>query len=280
VSSRGLILGGGGTTGIAWATGVLFGLQEQGVDVLRAHRIIGTSAGSAVAAQITSEVSFSELFLRHADPSKQNKELNPQSRQLQEFAETLLPLMNIADVAERIRRIAAAALAATTVEESARRAVIEERLPCHHWPSAFPLSVVAVDTQSCQTTLFDRHSDVSLVDAVAASCAVPGIWPPVTIKGRRYMDGGVRSPDNADLARDCTVVLIISPMGLQANRGLFAEIAALHERGARTRLIEPDPAAQEAIGLNPFDPQRRAPAAHAGRQQGLALGKDVAAFWN
>ena len=51
--------------------------------------------------------------------------------------------------------------------------------------------------------VFDAASDVRLLDAVGASCAVPGIWPPVTINGRRYIDGGIRSAANADLAAGC-----------------------------------------------------------------------------
>jgi NTE family protein len=278
LNNRALVLGGGGVTGIAWTTGLLFGLHEQGVDVLRAHRLIGTSAGATVGAQITSGVPFSDLFQRQADPARQCRELNPQPQQLQALAATLLPLMNITDGAERIRRIAEVALASETVEERERRAVIEDRLPSHRWPEQ-SFSVVAVDTQSYQTTLFDRHSDANLVDAVAASCAVPGIWPAVTIMGRRYMDGGVRSPDNADLATDCTVVLVLSPVGLRGNHGLEAQVATLQRNGAAVHVIEPDAASRIAIGQNPFDLQMRAPTARAGHLQGCALGKDIAAFW-
>jgi NTE family protein len=274
-----LILGGGGVTGIAWTTGVVLGLHEQGVDLLRAHRIIGTSAGSTVGAQITSGIPFSELFAQQTDSAKQSKEINPEPQQLRAFAANLLPLMNITNDAERIRRIAEIALASKTIDESARRAVIEDRLPSHHW-SRHPLSIVAIDTHSHAMKLLDRHSGVSLVDAVAASCAVPGLWPPVTINEHRYMDGGVRTPDNADLASECAVVLVMSPMGLQANPGLTAQVAALHEKGVRVRVIEPDPASKSVTGLNPFDLLKRAPAAHAGRQQGRALGGELAAFWD
>lgn len=276
--TRGLILGGGGVTGVAWTTGLLFGLHERGVDVLRAHRIVGTSAGSAVAAQITSGMALSELFERQVDPGKQSAELNPEPQQLQALASTLLPLMKIENRSERIRRIAELALQAKTVEEPARRSVIGARLPNHRWPE-LPLTIVAVDVESGDTRLFDRHSDVSIVDAVAASCAVPGLWPCVTIDGRRYMDGGVRSPDNADLAPGCTVLLAVSPLGVAANADLARQVAELGNNGVLVQVIEPDSMSRNAIGLNPFDLQRRAPAAHAGRDQGHATAGKIADFW-
>jgi NTE family protein len=274
----GLILGGGGVTGVAWTTGLLFGLRERGVDLLRAHRIVGTSAGSTVAAQITSGTALSELFERQVDPTKQSKELNPEPQQMQLLASTLLPLLNIENGAERIKRAAELAIRSKTVDEAARRTVIGARLPDHRWPE-LPLTIVAIDVESGETMLFDRRSGVGVVDAVTASCAVPGLWPCVTINGRRYMDGGIRSPDNADLAPDCTVVLVVSPLGHAGGTALAHQVAAMQQNGILVQVIEPDSTARDSMGLNPFDLQRRAPAAHAGRQQGNVAGEMLAAFW-
>ncbi|KOG91505.1 patatin, partial [Streptomyces varsoviensis] len=74
-----------------------------------------------------------------------------------------------------------------------RRAVVERRLLSHEWP-ARRLLVTAVDAATGEFTAFDAASGVGIVDAVAASCAVPGVWPPVTIGAKRYIDGGVRPP--------------------------------------------------------------------------------------
>ena len=90
---------------------------------------------------------------------------------------------------EVLRRVGAYALAADTVPEAERRAVIESRLQSHEWPSR-RIMLIAVDAATGDAVRFDSGSGASLVDAVAASCAVPGIWPPVTIGGRRYVDGG------------------------------------------------------------------------------------------
>jgi NTE family protein len=116
---------------------------------------------------------------------------------------------------------------------------------------------------------------VSLVDAVAASCAVPGVWPPVTIDGRRYVDGGVRSAENADYAAGSTRITVVAPLGLDsplpAEKPLLTVLDELRAAGAEVALITPDEASVAAIGQNPLDPSTRTPAAEAGRAQGAAL---------
>lgn len=197
---RALVLGGGGVAGIAWETGVLAGLAEAGVHVTRANHVIGTSAGAAVAYQLASGLPLAELFQRQADPALQNPELTPTGMTVGELLEYWGKLLaEFTDRTELRKQAGRLALSAETVSPAARREVIEGRLPVHAWPE-WSLALVAVDTDSGEPRLFDRASGVGLVDAVAASCAVPGIWPAVTIDGARYMDGGIRSSNNADLA--------------------------------------------------------------------------------
>ncbi|MGI4859681.1 MAG: patatin-like phospholipase family protein [Janthinobacterium lividum] len=283
MSTNALILGGGGVAGIAWTTGVLLGLYEHGVDLRSADQLVGTSAGSTVAAQIRSDLTLAELFQRQVDPALQNEELAPHPHLLSLLTEIVPILFKLHDPVERTRRIGHMALAAQTVDEATRRAVIAGRLPDHEWP-AEPMTAVAVDTESGETRLFDRHSGVDFVDAVSASCAVPGIWPPVTIDGRRYMDGGIRSNDNADLAAGCRRVMIISPLGKKKSilpgAGLTSQIEGLEAAGANVYEIEPDDESLKAIGMNPLSPESRGPAAEAGRAQGNAIAVRVAAFWN
>jgi len=129
----------------------------------------------------------------------------------------------------------------------------------------------------------DRTSGVSLVDAVSASCAVPGIWPPVIIAGHRYMDGGVRSATNADLAHGYDRILILNPLGANANflgASLDAEVAALEREGSQVLVIAADDASNAAIGLNPLDPEARRPSALAGRAQGREHATLVASLWS
>jgi NTE family protein len=283
MKERALVLGGGGVAGIAWTTGLLFGLCEHGVDVRTAEMILGTSAGSAVAAQLSSGFSLKDLFDRQVDPAQQTRELAPSTHLFELFERALLTANNSSDRLQRTKHIGRWALEAPTVTEAERRAVIAERLPTHTWPGGM-LLIVAVDTETGETRIFDRLSGTSLVDAVAASCAVPGIWPPVTIDGRRYMDGGARSSDNADLALGYARTMIVSPMGTArpevTGESLEQQVETLRNAGGKTYLVEPDQASKDAIGLNPLAPETRTPAARAGRSQGHAIAEDIALFWS
>jgi NTE family protein len=136
------------------------------------------------------------------------------------------------------------------------------------------MQIVAVDAITGAHRVFDRESGVPLVDAVTASCAVPGVWPPVTIGGVRYIDGGVRSSDNADLASGFARVVVLSPLGLT---GVFPTpyplrdvVARLRAEGSEVRVLAPDADSIAAMGANPLDPSTRTPAARAGRAQGRA----------
>ena len=281
MNERALVLGGGGVAGIAWTTGLLFGLSEQGVDLRDAELIVGTSAGAAVAAQLGSPLSLGELFQRQVDPALQTREITPDTHLLERL-EKVLPLARALDRAKSVLHMGRWALAAPTVREEERRSVIAERLPCHSWPERL-LHIVAVDTASGETRVFDRFSETPLIDAVSASCAVPGIWPPVTIDGCRYMDGGARSSDNADLAKGYERIVIVSPMGSRPDEivsyPLKEQIALLENAGAATYVVEPDKKSREAIGINPLLPETRVPAAEAGRGQALAIASEIARFW-
>jgi NTE family protein len=268
-----LVLGGGGITGIAWMTGLLAGLADAGQDVTGADLVIGTSAGATVAAQLGSGLPLDDLYARQVDPALQSAEIAAQVNLDTFAAEYGKYLQDAESPRDALRAAGAFALAATTVPEAARRAVITSRLPSHAWP-ARRIKLVAVDCEAGATEVFDSASGVSLVDAVAASCAVPGIWPPVTIGGRRYMDGGVRSSDNADLAQGAARIVVVSPLGLDSPlptpMPLRAIVASLRQGGARVTVLSPDDASRSAIGANPLDLATRAPVAEAGRAQGRA----------
>lgn len=283
MKDRALVLGGGGVAGIAWMTGLLLGLCERDVDLRTADLTVGTSAGATLGAQLGSRSSLQDLFQRLVEPSGPTREFTPDQRLLESFQEARLKFGATPDPIERIRQIGKWAIQTPTVPEAKRRAVVAARLPSHTWPDR-ELLIVVVDAQSGETTIFDRESGTDLVDAVAASCAVPGIWPPVTIRGRRYIDGGVRSAENADLAKGYARIVILSPMGTTLPRiggnHLNDQIEILQRAGGQTYLVNPDRKSRKAIGLNPLSPETRGPAAHAGRKQGQSIAKDVAAFWN
>jgi NTE family protein len=143
------------------------------------------------------------------------------------------------------------------------------------------LLVTAVAADDGEFVVFDRDSGVSLVDAVGSSCAVPGVWPPVTVNGRRFIDGGTRSPANVDLAAGCDIVVVLAPIttALRRSMRVGAQAAAL-PTGTRSIVVTPDSAARRAFGRNVLDPARRAPAARAGRAQAAAVVDAVRAVWD
>jgi NTE family protein len=276
-SGKALVLGGGGVTGVAWETGLLLGLAEAGVNLTDADVFVGTSAGSVVAAQVTSGVSLAELFA--AQIAEQSSEIAARMgpAALMRF---MLAMAWPGDPQRARARLGRAASRAKTVPEAQRRAVIASRLPNHEWPQR-RLLIPAMDAETGAVAVFDKESGVPLVDAVAASCAVPMVWPPITINGRRYMDGGVRSVANADLAKGCERIVVIAPTTAALRRAdrLDAQVAALGSRVCSV-IISPNAASRAAIGPNVLDPARRAASAKAGRAQAADVADQVRAVWS
>ena len=278
---RALVLGGGGVAGIAWETGILQGIADESPTAARAlldsDVLVGTSAGSAVVAQIGSDSSIQDLFARQVQEA--SSEIDP-GVGVDAITDLFLAALSQPDttVAQKRQRIGAVALATETVAEPVRRNVIAQRLPTHTWPDRV-LRVTVIDIATGELVVFDRNSGVDLVDAVAASCAVPGAWPPVTIGDRRYMDGGIGSAINLDVADDCDMAVVLVPMGVSApspfGSGPAAEIAAF--RGT-TLDVFADPESLAAFGPNALDPRCRIASAEAGRVQGRREAAGVAAF--
>ena len=280
MTTRALILAGGGLAGIAWETGVLRGIADESPATARAllasDVLVGTSAGSTVAAQISSAMPLDELYDRQIAAT--SNELDP-GVDIDTIAELFLNAMaEPGELPEKLRRIGAVAAGAATVAEPVRRRVIEARLPSHDWPDT-DLRITAIDIATGELVVFDSSSGVSLVDAVAASCAVPATWPPVTIGGRRYMDGGVSSSVHTGVAADCDTAVLLVPAAEFApspfSDGTAAEIAAF---GARSFTVYADDASLAAFGPNPLDPVCRVPSALAGREQGRRVAAAVTDF--
>ena len=274
-----LVLGGGGITGIAWEVGVLAGLAEAGVDLSGADLVVGTSAGSVVGAQLTSGADLEALFARQLEPPTGEKAARMTRAALARYAWAVLRSRGN-DVAFR-RRVGALALAAEqaglTPTEQERLDVIGSRLADLEWPDR-DLRVTAVDARTGEFRVLDRTSGVPLLQAVAASCAVPGVYPPVTIDGRRYVDGGMRSAANADLAEgyDRLVVLAPVPRGVGPLSSVDAQVTGMV---ARVAVVSPDGASRRAIGRNVLDPAARAGSARAGRAQAAGVVAEVTEVW-
>lgn len=271
-TSRALVLGGGGVTGIAWETGFLAGMAELGLDPLVADLIVGTSAGATVAAQVTSGVDIDALLAVQLDPDGGAEP--PPSVDLRSVLDTIDELLaSSSDPLEARQRVGRFALASSVPSEAYRLDIIHRRLPSHEWPSV-RLIITAVDTATGALVELDRSSGLGLVDAVAASCAIPGVWPAVTDGGRRLMDGGIRTGSNADLAHGYDRVLVLEPFGRSS---VPSDVVPLAPEAVL--VLEPDGEYREAAP-NALDPAARPRAAQIGRAHAHREAARIARFWD
>ena len=289
---RALVLGGGGSTGNAWEIGVIAGLSDAGLDVTEADLIIGTSAGSTAAAQITSATPAELLAAILAaapqprtGPVGSDRGRAPTGPVADHLERTSRIIAAAEDAADMRRRMGAAALELDAASDGSRqtrwRATVAARLPSQRWPER-TVFITAVDARTGEPVVFDRHSGVDLVDAVAASCASGFAY---RIGGSRYIDGGYRRNENADLAAGYGRVLVLSPFGgrsrhpLEWGMQLTAQVDELRARGSSVETIFPDGNSEHMFGANAMDLSLRPPAARAGYDQGRALGEQLTGFW-
>ncbi|WP_067888129.1 patatin-like phospholipase family protein [Nocardia vaccinii] len=292
---RALVLHGGGSAGNAWEIGVIAGLLDGGLDVTEADLTIGTSAGATAAAQITS-TSPADLLaaILSAAPGQRPGPVGPGGGRgpigpaANHMEVTNRIIAAAEDAADMRRRMGAAALdtdAASDGSGATRwRATVAARLPGVHWPERAML-ITAVDARTGEPVVFDRHSGVDLVDAVAASTSNGFGVPPYSIGDSRYIDGGYRRNENADLAAGYARVLVLSPFGgrsrhpLEWGMQLAAQVDELRAGGSRVETIFPDDASLNAFGVDMMDLSTRQPAARAGYDQGRALAEQLTGFW-
>jgi NTE family protein len=292
-----LVLGAGGVIGEAWMSGVLAGIEDvQGVDFRRCEHFVGTSAGSIVAAALVA----GRTPRRPDEPATTPSEEPPEAS-LAEAARTALRVAG-AYASAAVAPIASVALAATAPGGALMRAAVLSRLPrptvelddlrrrMDRLGARFDgrLRIAAVDRQNGRRVAFGapRAPAASVADAVAASCAVPWLFAPVTIAGRDYVDGGMWSPTNLDLAPAgrATEVLCLAPTGGTVEaRGVGSAVRAagrsaaavealtLRRRGARVRVVAPDRDAAAAMGEQLMDRARAADTLRAGFAQGRRL---------
>jgi NTE family protein len=290
---RALVLGGGGSAGNAWLIGVIAGLFDAGLDVTEADLIIGTSAGSTAAAQITSANPTQLLAaILAAVPQPRTAPVGSDGGRVRirpaadHMERTSRIIAAAEDAADMRRRMGAAALEVDAASDGSGqtrwRATVAARLPSQRWPERTVL-ITAVDAYTGEPVVFDRHSGVDLVDAVAASCASGFAY---RIGGSRYIDGGYRSnAENADLAAGYARVLVLSPFGGRSRTPvdwgmhLATQVDELRARGSRVETIFPDSNSRTAFGDNVMDLSTRPPAARAGYEQGRALAEQLTEFW-
>jgi NTE family protein len=311
-SGRALVLGGGGSTGNAWLIGVVAGLCDAGLDVTDADLVIGTSAGSTAAAQISGAPPTELLTaILDAAPREPTRPVGsdggrgpagsgppapvptrpapagpaPARSTSDHLERTGRIIAAAADAADMRRRMGAAALDLASGSDGAWQArwrqTVAARLPDQRWPERTVL-VTAVDAHSGEPAVFDRHSGVDLVDAVAASCSSGSAY---RIGDTSYIDGGYRRNENADLAAGYGRVLVLSPFGgrtrmpLAWGMQLAAQVHELRTGGSRVETVFPDSSSVHMFGAHAMDPSLRPPAAEAGYRQGRDLARPLAELW-
>lgn len=276
--TRALVFGGGGVTGVAWSIGLLAGLAADGVDLSGTDLVVGTSAGSVVGAQFANGVDLEEQYGAQVTGPGAERAASLDRGTGRSFVAALIRSWR--DPVAFRTHIGRIALDADTVPEAERRAIIASRLTVPDWP-ALRLRIAAVEALTGELVAFDRACGVELVDAVAASCAIPGIWPPATVTGHRYVDGGIASGTNAQLAAGHDRVLIVAPSAIGGGPVPSArtEAEALRRGGSKVLVVAPDKDARKASGRNMVDPAMRGPAARAGRAQAPTVAAEVREFW-
>jgi NTE family protein len=209
----GLILGGGGEVGIAWEIGVLAALEkEAGFSAKACDVIAGTSAGAIVGAYVAQGQSVIELAaLDHAGKGVRigagfggKAEARPIIPQ-----EIIAALMSTEGTLEqrgaslgRLALQAKVGLDETTFIRGFRKMVGTDE-----WPRV-DFRPTAVNTETGATVLWDSLSGIGLDAAVASSCSVPGVFPPVGFGGHHYIDVP-RRPFGGDLIESKSLDAIV-----------------------------------------------------------------------
>jgi NTE family protein len=277
IESRAVVLGGGGVTGMAWEIGIITALLQEGIDLADANVIIGTSAGSFVGAALSSGYDMRKLYDFQFVPntSEVNVSVSPEIMKL--WTEAFLCGKDdknkigkmFGDIAKKYP---------SKISKGKRQSVVKSRLVTTLWPSK--LKVTAIDAETGKLHVFDKDSGTTLINAVNASGAVPGLWPSITFNGRDWIDGGMVSSTNAHLADGYGKVVILSPM--PQKYGLIPSVkedVAQMQKRADISLIVPDSDSILAIGKNPYDPTHAALSAKAGFIQGIKESSLIRKIW-
>ena len=275
-----LVLGGGGVVGVAWEVGVLAGLADAGIDPASAELVVGTSAGSVVGTQLRQGRSIEALVAEqresHADANSPppTTDLTP----LIEIFETLRSAKR--RTPEVLREVGRKAIAAETQPEADWVGRFSSIVGEGDWPDR-DLWITAVDCATGQRRVWTAADRVAIASAVAASCAIPGVFPPVTLDGSRYTDGGLWSSSNLDVVLDSSVdaAVFIGPLRAgdpTALRSLEREIEQVVAAGRRADAVVPGDAFVAEVGAqNLMNPSLRSRGVDLGMEDGRTAAQRI-----
>lgn len=262
-AGRAVVLGGGGLAGLAWLRGVLDELPDV---IGSADRVVGTSAGGLLAARLLGGADADGLRAQLAELSGVRMGGGVVARLI---AAQLWPSRRHA-----LQWLGRGAGRHSAIAPEDFVALVTRAIGTTTWPASLVLA--AVDGVAGRPAYFTPRSGVELGRAVAASCAMPGVLPPVTIDGRPFLDGGLRSPANADLAAGCDRVLILAPQGrsVRSVRRPGHQADRLRAEGADVVLIEDDRPDTDAMSATGLDAART-----RGRAAGRTASDAVSELW-
>jgi len=287
------VLGGGGPVGVAWEAGLAAGLEEQGVRLADADLFVGTSAGSIIGSQLALGRPAKELVAAQiaiADGDRPEQRPVQRAFDMGPLIQTFLKVYTSdAPLHELRAEVGAFALSAEAMTEEEWLPTFGRESNFAAWPER-SFICTAIDTADGALVTWTKDSGVPLGLAVASSCAVPGIVAPVTINGRRYMDGGMGSTTNAGLARGYDKVLVVPVVAARARPGyenigariakrFEDELQSLRDVGSAVEVITPDEESRAAFGPNFMDGTRRKPVVEAGLRQGRLEAERLRSFW-
>lgn len=290
MTRRGLVLGAGGALGASWTVGALVALQDElGWDARDADTIVGTSAGSVVAAMLAGGVGLDALLdSQRGQPATEGAPFDYDYRA--ERARPPLPKLRVGSRSLLLRGAlhprqvpALATISAWLLEGRGNLdhigSVVDQVVAPGEWPAQPRTWIVAMDFDAGTRVAFGSEGAPAsdFAAAVMASCAIPGWYAPVSIAGRRYVDGGTYSPTSIDLlaGEDLDVLYVLAPMATigarpstaagrverllrtVVNRRVSKEADVVRRTGTQVVLLAPGPEDLDAIGANPMDPRRR-----------------------
>ncbi|KAA1415950.1 patatin [Nocardioides humilatus] len=277
MTRKALVIGAGGVTGLAWSSGTLAALEAQtGWDPRTAGVVIGTSQGSYLGGLLASGISTAELtrWYRKELPDTHPLRTRAESRPAAAVRRRRIPVPASPALVARLGRISTLAALSGLVPAGggsldAFLAPLAALAGTTDWVDHPDFRVTALDYDNGRRVVFGAPGPdrPPALEAVRASCTVPGGFPPVVINGRRFIDGGAHSTTNADLAlnADLDEVVVLAPMAGEgrgllrgfANRHLRAEVAALRSAGVAVRVLTPTAEDVAVMGANPQDPAQR-----------------------
>lgn len=279
-----LVLGGGGSVGVAWEVGVLAGLADAGVDPAGAEIVVGTSAGSVVGTHVRQGRSIETLVANQRQATNESGAAEPLDPDLTPLIEIFTLLREAKKrTPEVLQEVGRRAIAADTAPEADWVGRFEGIVGGSEWPEG-DLRITAVDCGTGLRRVWTVADGVALAPAVASSCAIPGVFPPVTLDGSRYTDGGLWSSSNLDVIADSDVeaALFVGPLRAgdpTATRALEREIDLLASTGRRAEAVVPGEAFATEIGAqNLMNPDFRDRGVDLGIEDGKAVAARVQAL--